>query len=102
MHFSPLFNHFFQYTEQKIGFFYYKNLYFCSFFYIHEEKRIFLKKKKEIKTGFIPFIAECKVYMFHIVRIQHVTKNMNYIRTIRHIFIFTKSGDAYERFWRKN
>ncbi len=60
------------------------------------------REKKEIKTGFIPFIAEGKVYMFHIVQIQHVTKNMNYIRTIRHILIFTKSGDAYERFGRKN
>ena len=60
------------------------------------------REKKEIKTGFIPFIAEVKVYMFHIVRIQHVTKNMNYIRTIRHILIFTKSGDANEGFGRKN
>lgn len=60
------------------------------------------REKKEIKTGFIPFIAEGKVYMFHIVRIQHITKNMNYIRTIRHILIFTKSGDTCERFGRKN
>lgn len=77
MHFSPLFNHFFQYTEQKIGFFYYKNLYFCSFFYIHAEKISLFKEKKEIKTGFIPFIAESKVYVFHIVRFRHIKKNMN-------------------------
>lgn len=68
MHFPPLFNHFFQYTEQKIGFFYYKNLYFCSFFYPCRKMNLF-REKKEIKTGFIPFIAEGKVYMFHIVRI---------------------------------
>lgn len=67
-----------------------------------QKNESFLEKKKEIKTGFIPFIAEGKVYMFHIVQIQHVTKNMNYIRTIKHILIFTKSGDAYERFGRKN
>jgi hypothetical protein len=62
----------------------------------------FFREKRERKTGFIPFIAESKVYIFHIVRILHIRKNMNYIRTIRHTIIFMKSGDAYEGFWRKN